>query len=273
MTDFLAEACDAARRRAAELRDTVGLDALRRRAGDAPPVPDFAEALAGPDVAVIAEIKRASPSRGQIAAIPDAGARARAYVAGGAEAVSVLTEPDWFAGSLADLTAVADTGAPALCKDFVVDEAQVLQARAAGASAVLLIVAAVEDETLTNLLRAVGDAGLDALVEVHAADQMHRAAAAHAAAGTGRPLVLGVNARDLSTLDVDPERFARLRGLLPAGALAVAESGIAEPADVGRLGRQGADAVLVGEYAAAADDPEGTVRGLVEAGRRVPSGT
>lgn len=273
MTDFLAEACDAARRRAAELRDTVGLDALRRRAGDAPPMPDFAEALAGPDVAVIAEIKRASPSRGRIAAIPDAGARARAYVVGGAEAVSVLTEPDWFAGSLADLAAVADTGVPALCKDFVVDEAQVLQARAAGASAVLLIVAAVEDEALTNLLRAAGDAGLDALVEVHAADQVHRAAAAHAAADTGRPLVLGVNARDLSTLDVDPERFARLRGLLPAGALAVAESGIAEPADVGRLGRQGADAVLVGEHAAAADDPEGTIRGLVEAGRRVPSGT
>lgn len=273
MTDFLAEACDAARRRAAEVRDGVGLDALRRRSRDAPPAAGFAEALAGPDVAVIAEIKRASPSRGRIAAISDAGARARAYVAGGAEAVSVLTEPDWFAGSLDDLTAVADTGVPALCKDFVVDVAQVLEARAAGASAVLLIVAAVDDDTLTGLLRVAGETGLDALVEVHAADQVHRAVAAHVAADTGRPLVLGVNARDLSTLDVDPERFARLRGLLPDYALAVAESGITAPADVRRLGEQGADAVLVGEYAAVADDPEGTIRRLVEAGRRVPSGT
>lgn len=271
MSDFLAKACDAARRRAAEARDSVGLDAVRRQAAQTTSPPGFAEALGGPDVAVIAEIKRASPSRGRIGAIPDAGARARAYLAGGASAVSVLTEPDWFAGSVADLVDVAATGAPALCKDFLVDEIQVLQARAAGASAVLLIVAALDDEALTGLLRAAGDAGLDALVEVHAAAQVHRAAAAHAAAGGGRPLILGVNARDLSSLDVDPDRFSHLRGLLPGDALAVAESGIAEPADVTRLGEQGADAVLVGEYAAAAADPEDTVRGLVEAGRRVPS--
>lgn len=271
MTDFLAEACAAARRRADETRGALSLHDLRERAAAAGQPPGFADALAGSGVAVIAEIKRASPSRGAIAAIPDAGALARTYAAGGASAISVLTEPRWFGGSLDDLAAATTARVPVLRKDFIVDACQVWEARAAGAAAVLLIVAALDDESLAGLLRCADEAGLDALVEVHDHAEVRRAAAAHAAAGRERRLVIGVNARDLSTLDVDPARFSTLRAALPAGAVAVAESGVAHPDHVVRLGREGADAVLVGEYAAAAADPEAAIRGLVEAGRPVSS--
>jgi indole-3-glycerol phosphate synthase len=213
-------------------------------------------------------VKRASPSRGQLAPITDASALGAAYAAGGAAAVSVLTEPCHFLGSLEDLSGVAATvRIPVLRKDFVVDDYQVLEARARGAAAVLLIVAALEARALETLLASTAEAGLDALVEVHAADEARVAVAAHRAAVPQRTLVVGVNARNLSTLAVDPEQFAAVRGLVPDDAVAVAESGVRGPDDVRRLAGLGADAVLVGEHVATAPDPAGAVAELVAAGR------
>ena len=209
---------------------------------------------------MIAEVKRASPSRGPIAPDLDAGAHAAAYRDGGAAAVSVLTEPSRFAGSLDDLAAVAALGVPALRKDFLVDVSQVWEARAAGAAAVLLIVAALDDPTLASLLDATADAGLDALVEVHDEEELRRAVDAGAR-------IVGVNARDLRTFAIDHAAFARLRPSFPDGVLAVAESGISTPAAVRGARDDGADAVLVGEHLVRARDPRAAVAELVRAGR------
>lgn len=259
---FLAEACAQARDRTAAAAAVEPLPALQARAAARPDPPGFAAALAAAGTAIIAEVKRASPSRGPLAAIPDAAALARAYAAGGARAVSVLTEPRHFRGSLADLEAVAAVGLPALRKDFVIDRYQVWEARAAGAAAVLLIVAALDDHALAGLLAETAAAGLDVLVEAHTAGEAARAAAAHAAAATGRPLVLGINARDMATLEVDLTLFARLRDAVPADAVAVAESGVRGPDDVRAYLAAGADAVLVGEHAATAPDPAAAVAAL-----------
>lgn len=267
---FLASACAEARARVAEAARVEPLEALRARALSTAPPPEFATALSGNGVAVIAEVKRASPSRGRLAAIPDPAALARRYAEGGAAAVSVLTEPAHFAGSLDDLAAVAGAvGLPALRKDFIVHPYQVFQARAAGAAAVLLIVAALPQPDLEDLLVTAARAGLDALIEVHNAEEAYRAVKAHTRAGTGRRLMIGVNARDLTSLKVDPNRFEAVRGALPDGAITVAESGVGGPGDVRRLAALGADAVLVGEHVATATDPAAAVRTLVEAGTRV----
>ncbi len=265
MSGFLQQACREARERVAEAAGLVPLGVLRD--APAPPPRPLVPAIAGPGVAVIAEIKRASPSRGHLAWVPDPVPRAHAYVAGGAVAVSVLTEPAHFHGTLADLTAVAAaTSVPVLRKDFVVEPYQVWEARAAGASALLLIVAALDDETLVGLLGETADAGLDALVEVHDETEAARAGAALAAARYPDVPVIGVNARDLTTLQVDQGRFAACVDALPEGALAVAESGVATPGDVAEAGRAGAAAVLVGEHVVTAPDPAAAVRALVVAG-------
>jgi len=267
VTSFLDSACASARERVRSAAGRIGLDELRDRAGATSPPPSFAGALAAPGVTVIAEVKRASPSRGAIAAIPDPAALARSYADGGAGAVSVLTEPRWFQGSLGDLEAIAaSVGVPTLRKDFVVDDYQLWESRAAGASAVLLIVAALDDATLQRLLATAAHAELDALVEVHDAGEAARAAAAHTACGGSPRLVIGVNARDLATLAVDPDRFAAVRDAVPSHALAVAESGVRGPDDVRRLAGLGADAVLVGEHVARAPDPAAAVRALALAG-------
>jgi indole-3-glycerol phosphate synthase len=266
MSGFLAQVCAQARVRVAEAAREEPLEVLRARALGRSAPPGFAAALAGDGVAVIAEVKRASPSRGRLAAIPDPAVLARQYAQGGAAAVSVLTEPTHFAGSLDDLAAVAAAvPLPVLRKDFIVDPYQVFQARAAGAVAVLLIVAALPQPDLEYLLMATAQAGLDALVEVHDPDEAERASQAHRAAGTGWPLVIGVNARDLVTLTVDPGRFEAVRGALPSGVITVAESGVRGPADVRRLAHLGSRAVLVGEHVATAPDPAAAVRALVEA--------
>jgi len=277
VTAFLDRACDAARERVAAAAAGRALTVVREQALATPPPPSFTGVLAGPGVAVIAEVKRASPSRGPLAPIPDAAGLALAYAAGGAAAVSVLTEPQWFAGSLEDLAAVAATaGIPALRKDFVVDAYQLWEAREAGAAAALLIVAALDGSRLAELIAVADSAGLDTLVEVHDADEVARALAAATAAGTGRRLVIGVNARDLATLAVDPGRFAALRDALvhPTAhpdahpdALTVAESGVRGADDVARFAALGADAVLVGEHLATAPDPRAAVADLVGAGR------
>jgi indole-3-glycerol phosphate synthase len=264
MTSYLDELLAGARRRVDEARRSEPLDALRERATAAPTPPSFHAALAGEGVAVIAEVKRASPSKGPLRPDLDARRQASEYAAGGAAAVSVLTEPDRFAGSLADLADVAGLGVPALRKDFVVDPYQVWEARAAGAAAVLLIVAALDDATLTDLHDEARAAGLDVLVEVH--DEAEVRAAERAGA-----TIVGVNARDLRTFELDRHAFARLRPLLPDGALAVAESGVRDGEDVRRAAGEGADAVLVGESVVLADDPRAAVAALVAAGRDVRS--
>ena len=269
MSGFLAQACAEARDRVALARDLTPEDELRERAESSPAPRDLLAALQGGDVSVIAEIKRASPSRGALAEIPDAAALAAAYVSGGADAVSVLTEPRHFNGSLDDLSDVsAAVAAPVLRKDFIVEGYQILEARAAGAAAVLLIVVALEQEELVGLLKAVDESGLVALLETHDELEVTRAIGAYEAAGiAGHPLI-GVNARDLTTLKVDPQRFAALRPQVPDGAIVVAESGVRDAADVQRLAAEGADAVLVGESVATAADPTAAVAALVAAGRR-----
>jgi indole-3-glycerol phosphate synthase len=208
---------------------------------------------------VIAEVKRASPSKGDIAPELDARLQASEYWGGGAAAISVLTEPERFKGSLGDLADVSGLGVPTLRKDFLVDPYQVWEARAAGAAGVLLIVAALDEPTLALLHDEARRAGLDVLVEVH--DDTEVAAATRVDAR-----LVGVNARDLRTFKLDPDAFARLRPMLASSALAVAESGIAGPDDVRRAAAEGADAVLVGESLVRAADPRAAVADLVAAG-------
>jgi indole-3-glycerol phosphate synthase len=219
---YLEELLDAARSRVAAAREREPLETLRDRALDARAPASFAEALSGPGVAVIAEVKRASPSRGSFAPDLDAATQARAYRDGGAAAISVLTEPTRFAGHLDDLAAVVGDGVPALRKDFIVDPYQVWETCALGASAVLLIVAALDDSELETLLATCDEATVDALVEVHDEDEAERARAAGAS-------IVGINARDLTTFELDRGAFARLRPTLPGGGFAVGESGAPRP--------------------------------------------
>lgn len=256
---YLDDLLDAARTRVDDARARVPIEQLRDRATSAPVAPSLRDALAGPGVAVIAEIKRASPSKGDLAPSLDAAAQATAYRDGGAAAVSVLTEPDRFEGSLDDLRTVAQLGIPTLRKDFVIDPYQVWEARETGASAVLLIVAALDPDPLEHLMGACADAGLDALVEVHDEDEVGRALEVGAT-------IVGINARDLRSFDVDRGAFTRIRPTLPSEVLTVAESGIRDPSDVVAAARDGADAVLVGESLVTADDPRTAVAMLVSAG-------
>ena len=221
-----------------------------------PPARDPLPALRGPGLGVIAEVKRASPSKGHLAAIPDPAALAARYAAGGAAAISVLTERRRFHGSLDDLVAVrAAVDAPLLRKDFVVTEYQLWEGRAAGADLALLIVAALGDAELADLLEVAGELGLTCLVETHTADEVRRAVDAGA-------VLIGVNNRNLKTLDVDLARFEELVGLLPAGTVSVAESGILTLADAQRMADAGADAVLVGEALVKDGDPAAAVAAM-----------
>ncbi|CAA9329640.1 MAG: Indole-3-glycerol phosphate synthase [uncultured Nocardioidaceae bacterium] len=217
-------------------------------------------AFRAPGVAVIAEVKRRSPSKGDLATIPDPAALATAYADGGAAAVSVLTEERRFGGSLDDLRAVrAAVDVPVLRKDFIVTPYQVLEARAAGADLVLLIVAALPDPDLAALHGLATDLGMRVLVEVHDEAEAARATT------LGAPLI-GVNARNLKTLAVDPDAFARVAAVLPDDAVLVAESGIAGPQDVARVVAAGADVVLVGEALVRHGDPRSAVAALSAAG-------
>lgn len=260
MPTYLDDLLAHARERVAAARADRPEPALRAAALAASPPPGFHAALARPGVALIAEIKRASPSKGALAPDLDATAQATCYREGGADAISVLTEPSRFRGSLEDLERVAALGTPTLRKDFAVATYQVWEARLAGAAAVLLIVAALSDEELAGLASAAAEAGLDTLVEVHDDDELERALRVD-------PTVVGVNARDLRTFEVDRDAFARLRPRMPEGVVAVAESGIRGPDDVRRAADQGADAVLVGESLVTCDDPAAAVAELVAAGR------
>lgn len=231
---------------------------LMARASAMPPTRDLEGALrtAAPP-ALIAEVKRASPSAGAIAEDANASVLARGYEAGGAAAVSVLTEPRHFHGSIADLQAArSSVSIPILRKDFVVHPSQIIESRAAGADAVLLIVAALTDPELRALLEAAVDLGLAAVVETHSDDDLRRALETDAR-------IIGVNARDLESLDVDVEgALARLGGV-PEDRISVLESGVSTRAHVEAALTAGASAILVGEALMRADDPARAVRKLL----------
>lgn len=226
----------------------VEADALAR-----PAALDALEALAPAErIRVIAEVKRASPSRGELAEIAEPQSLAAQYEAGGASAVSVLTEERRFKGSLDDLEAVRKAvSIPVLRKDFIGDEYQVLEARAAGADLVLLIVAALPQDRLERLYELIRQLGMTPLVEAHSADEVARAV------DLGSELI-GVNARDLRTFELDRELFGRVADQIPAGVIRVAESAVLDVADVQRYREAGADAVLVGE-ALVTGDPIATL--------------
>lgn len=248
-----------ARRRAAALRE--GRRDLERRAGEAAPGRPFGPALRGVSVGVIAEVKRRSPSAGAIRPGLDPVAHAHAYAAGGAAAISVLTDERHFGGSLDDLTRVARAvPLPVLRKDFVVDELQLLETRAAGASAVLLIVRALPPAELRSLAAAAKGYGLGTLVEAHTAAELDLALSVE-------PSVVGVNSRNLETYAVSLDTAERLLARVPRSVAAVAESGIERRADVERLARAGADFVLVGTAVAREDDPAAAVRALTGVAR------
>ncbi|HSE27013.1 MAG TPA: indole-3-glycerol phosphate synthase TrpC [Gemmatimonadales bacterium] len=228
----------------------------------APPPPGFAAALRGERVALVAEVKRRSPSGGSIAEHLDPAAQAAAYEEGGAAAISVLTDAPFFGGSLEDLRRVADRVArPVLRKDFILDERQVLEARASGAAAVLLLVRALRPPRLRALLRLAGDLGLEVLVEAHGEGELDAALESEAR-------VVGVNSRDLDSFLIDTERAWRLLPRIPADRVAVAESGIAGRDDVERAAEAGADAVLVGTALSASATPAELARQLAAVGRR-----
>jgi tryptophan synthase beta chain/phosphoribosylanthranilate isomerase len=241
--------------------DALGRDALRRAVAAAPAPRPVAGTLAAPGLHLIAEVKRSSPSAGSIVAADDAVARARAYAAGGAAAISVLCEPHWFGGSVEDLRAVrAAVSVPVLAKEFVVDPRQLDLLRAAGADLVLLLAVLHPARRLARLVGAARDLGLEPLVEAHDARELERALA------TGARLI-GINNRDLRTLDVDPERAVRLRDGIPGDRLAVAESGVRDAATIARWRATGFDAALVGEALMRAADPAAAARAFVAAGR------
>lgn len=236
---------------------------LRARGADAPAPPPFAAALrAGSDVALIAEIKRRSPSKGEINPTLDAVGRARTYEREGAKALSVLTEPTEFGGRSEDLADVRGAVAlPLIRKDFNVHPAQIWEGRVLGASAILLIARALPPGELERLVDVCHEAGVEPLVEIRSDEELSRAAATTAE-------VIGVNARDLETLVIDPEVTSRLLPSIPAGRVRVAESGLTAVADVERVAALGADAILVGSSLSAAGDPESVVRAFATVRRR-----
>jgi indole-3-glycerol phosphate synthase len=235
---------------------------LERAAAAAPPPPRFAAALVGPTVGVIAELKRKSPSAGAINPSMALDQRARLYADAGAAAISVLTDEPSFGGSLDDLElVVASVSVPVLRKDFLLAEEQLLEARAAGASAALLIARALPGPALERLVRFAGETELDVLVEVHDAAELDRAL--HSGAR-----IIGVNCRDLDTFDLHRDRADQLLAAVPADRIAVAESGIRTAEDVAAAAVLGADAVLVGTALSAASDPTQLAAALARVPRR-----
>lgn len=243
--------------RAAAVTDTRSVERLRDRAMAAPLTRGFAAALVEVQgLAVIAEIKRASPSKGDLQADLDPSELAVAYEAGGATCLSVLTDAEWFRGSAEDLQqARTATGVPVLRKDFTVCEADVCDARIMGADAVLLIAAALDDEELAGFHALARDVGLDVLVEVHDEAEVVRALAVGAT-------LIGVNQRDLETFEVDTDRAVRVAAEMPPGVVRVAESGVRTANDARRLAHAGYHAVLVGESLVTADDPTAAVAAM-----------
>ncbi len=244
----------------AERQARVSLDDLKLEAQRKPDAKDPMPIFRGEGIAIIAEVKRSSPSKGALADIADPAALAFEYAEGGAAAISVLTEGRRFGGSLEDLRAVRGrVDVPVLRKDFIVSSYQLWEARAAGADMILLIVAALEQEALVSLIERASSIGLTPLVEVHDEEETLRAVDAGAQ-------VIGVNNRNLKTLEVDRSTFARVAPVIPTNLIRVAESGVRGPHDVIEFARAGADVVLVGETLVTGRDPRASVADLVAAG-------
>lgn len=240
----------------------VPMEEVKELALRAPDAKDAVSALRDSDgaVTIISEVKRSSPSKGELAAIPDPASLASTYERGGASVVSVLTEGRRFGGSLADLDAVrAAVDIPVLRKDFIVTPYQIHEARAHGADLVLLIVAALEQPALVSLLERVRSLGMEALVEAHSRLEVLRALEAGAS-------VIGVNARDLTTLEVDRHTIEQVIDVIPEDVVAVAESGVSNAHDVFEYAKWGADAVLVGEALVTSGNPLESIRDMVSAG-------
>lgn len=241
----------------ARVRSLPPIDDLRAQALEAPDVRPFVQGLAKDGLSVIAEVKRRSPSRGDLAMDLDPVERAGRYAEGGADALSVLTEPDHFAGSEGDLRAIrAAVPVPVLRKDFILEPAQVWESRAMGADALLLIVAAVDPGLLRDLHDLAGEAGIAALVEIHSESEAETALAIEA------PIV-GVNTRNLRTFEVDLAVAERLAPMLASTHVTVAESGISRPEHAKRMADAGYSAVLIGESLVTADDPAAMIRSFV----------
>jgi indole-3-glycerol phosphate synthase len=261
--DVLSEIIARKRERVREAQASASLEELRSLAGEvrtsARPHA-FSDALRAEGVNIIAEFKRRSPSKGMIRGDANVRDVARAYEAGGAAAMSVLTEEDYFAGSLDDLRQVkATVNLPVLRKDFIVEEYQVFESAAAGADALLLIVAALDDEVLSRLTRLAEDElGMDALVEVHTSEEMIRAATRGAS-------LIGVNNRDLRTFEVSLDTSLSLAHEAPEGALLISESGLHTSQDLNRLRQAGYRGFLIGETLMRSDNPEAALRGFVGA--------
>jgi len=238
----------------------VSLEAVEERASLQNPVRSAKTALAPrSQVHIISEIKRRSPSKGPLADIPEPVVLAGHYERGGASAISVLTEGRQFGGSLTDLAAVSENaGVPILRKDFISSEYQIVEARAHGADWVLLIMAGLDDEDVIELMSVANQWGMAALVETHSRREVERAVECGAE-------IIGINARDLTTFDVDQNLFGSLVELIPEGVIRVAESAVANSQDVARYREQGAHAVLVGEALVTGSDPESRVREFVNA--------
>ena len=256
------------RQRVATNRMHLGLDVIKTRAADANSARAFAAALRphplGP-AKLIGEVKRASPSKGMLAATFDPVAQARAYESGGAAAISVVTEPDFFLGDMQYLEAVrAVVQLPVLCKDFILDEYQVYEARAAGADAVLLISSLLDAQQLINLYQLTLELGMDALIETHSDDELKAAVQLHTS-------VIGINSRDLSSFAVDTNLLRRLAHLVPSDTILVAESGIASREQAAAARAWGADAILVGEALMKAPDVSGLARELAALGSGAPA--
>lgn len=254
-----------------KIKRAVPLEDVRAFAGMAPPPLDFVAALSRPGVSLIAECKKASPSRGLLVRDYNPGQLAQTYVRAGASAVSVLTDARHFQGTLDDLREVKEAlqtmkgpgigqPAPVLRKDFIFDPYQLYEARAAGADAVLLIARVLGRNDLRSLLELVHELGMEALVEVHSADELEMVLPLE-------PRVIGVNNRNLQTFEVDFENTARLRQQIPETVVTVAESGIKGPEDVRRMAEIGVDAMLVGESLVRSKDVFAAARSLVKAGR------
>ena len=242
--------------RAAARADERSVDGLIAATRNMTPTRDFRDALRDEELSVIAEIKRRSPSKGDLAPDLDPGVLAKDYEAGGAACLSVLTDERYFGGAPADLAAARGAvELPVLRKDFTVSEADVCDARIMGADAVLLIAAALDDAELSAFRRLAADLGLAALIEVHDESELERAVAADAD-------LIGVNQRDLRTFEVDRDLAVRLAGRMPDGVVCVAESGVRDAQDAAALRAAGYDAVLVGESLVTSGDPAAAVRAM-----------
>ncbi len=257
MSDFIEKVIALKREEVAASKHSAPLTDLLALIRDLPPTRDFRGALAQEGVALIAEVKRSSPSAGKIAPIADPGRLARLYRKGGAAAISVLTESGWFGGSLDDLALVkAEIDLPVLRKDFIIDPYQLYQSRAAGADAVLLISELLRPDILADFLGRAREIGLACLTEAHSE------AALENILETPAPVV-GINNRNLNSLTVELETSLRLLPLIPHNRVRVAESGIKTAGDIRRLAGAGADAILVGETLARAEDPSAKIRELL----------